>query len=72
MVFETLNSVYKVDVTEEGKFQVTKIEELAESRFNVVGVPRVSSCMSLAVGDVAWFDTWHTSTITKIRQEVVR
>ena len=68
MIFETLNSVYKVDVIDNGLFSVTKIEELAESSYNAIGIPRVSPVMSIEVGRGAKFDTWTTSRVTKIRQ----
>ena len=68
MIFETLNSVYRVDVRDDGQFSVTKIEELHDSSYNAVGVPRVSPVMSIEVGRGARFDTWTTSRVTKIRQ----
>ena len=66
MRFETLNSMYQVDVTDGGKFKVTKIEELRESTFNAVGVPRISESMRLQVGARAFFDTWSTSRVVRI------
>ncbi len=72
MIFETLNSVYRVDVREDGQFDVTKIEELKDSSFNAVGVPRVSPFMSIQVGQRAIFDGWSTSRVTKIRQQPAR
>lgn len=69
MTFETLNSVYRVTVTDAGKFQVTKVRELSESPFNAVGVPRISSSMSLQMGSRAQFDTWSTSKVTSIYED---
>lgn len=68
MIFETLNSVYRVDVTDGGKFRVTKTAELRESAFNAVGVPRISTRMGLAVGERAVFDDWSTSRVVRIHQ----
>lgn len=66
MTFETLNSVYSVAVTDDGKFQVTKIREISESPFNAVGAPRISAGMFLQIGSRAQFDTWSTSRVTSI------
>ena len=66
MRFETLNSMYQVDVTDGGGFKVTKIESLKDSPFNAVGVPRISASMRIEVGARAFFDTWSTSRVVRI------
>jgi len=66
MTFETLNSVYQVTVQKDGKFSVVKVKELAESGFNAVGVPRVSSFINIGIGTPAHFEGWRTSRVTNI------
>jgi hypothetical protein len=70
MIFETLNSIYKVEKLADNTFKITKIEVLSPSSFNAVGVPRISSYAKVTVGDRAYFEGWATSRVVNIKEDV--